>query len=217
MHPFHIEHDPSKRFACSRSPMATPPPTRKIVQELNLEQFLSSDMTVSSTINIKQPRRAQPNNDLLSEDEFQRVIEDLTPADRNLFDEFLGGMKYRIDSIDPILSLQQNETGLRRHSSLAVPQDRRRNSTPRGPNTIHYSPHAANTPSRQSAAALKQMADQHQQRVVYNHPLPPSYAAFPYSSTRECHPYSSDVMDIFADPVSRFTPSRWTALDIELI
>ena len=174
-------------------------------------------MTVSSTINIKQPRRAQPNNDLLSEDEFQRVIEDLMPADRNLFDEFLGGMKYRIDSIDPILALQQNETILRRHPPLAVPQDRRRNSTPRGPNTIHYGPHSTAMPSRQSAAALKQLADQHQQRVVYNPPPPPSYAAFPHGSTRECHPYSSDAMDLFADLVSRFTHCYWAALEPESI
>ncbi|CAF0892183.1 unnamed protein product [Didymodactylos carnosus] len=71
----------------------------KIVQEFNIQQINSSDITVSSTINIKsysnekitkQPQESTITaNDLLSEADFDRVLKDITPADRNLFDEFL--------------------------------------------------------------------------------------------------------------------------------
>ncbi|CAF1245365.1 unnamed protein product, partial [Didymodactylos carnosus] len=72
----------------------------KIVQEFNIQQTNSSDITVSSTINIKSysndttTKESQSSatitaNDLLSEADFDRVIKDITPADRNLFDEFL--------------------------------------------------------------------------------------------------------------------------------
>ena len=164
--------------------------TTKIIQEFNIQQLTTSDITVSSIINIKStPKQTMQisNSDLLSEDDFQRVIEDITPADRDLFDEFLNGIKQKTDdylflsSLDELspLPIQEQDLISRRHSSLSLPSqtssvmlsDRRRNSIPRGSSTIHYSPHSmpiSNRPPIAAALTLKQMAVQHQQRIIHN-------------------------------------------------
>lgn len=98
-------------------------------------------------------------NDLLSEADFQRVVQDITPADRDLFDEFLNGIKQKTDdylflsSFDdlPSNSIQEHDSISRRHASFSsstppasstMSSDRRRNSIPRGSSTIHYNPHS---------------------------------------------------------------------------
>jgi hypothetical protein len=167
------------------------------------------------------------NNDLLSEADFQRVVQDITPADRDLFDEFLNGIKQKTDdylflsSFDdlPISSSQQQDSISRRHSSLSLPtqassiisSDRRRNSIPRGSSTIHYSPHSmpiSNRPPTAAAQTLKQMAVQHQQRIAYNQQQvtsPSSYSNYPYNnSTRQYYQQSqiATESDTPMNPVS---------------
>jgi hypothetical protein len=167
------------------------------------------------------------NNDLLSEADFQRVVQDITPADRDLFDEFLNGIKQKTDdylflsSFDdlPSSSSYEQDSISRRHSSLSLPSqtssltssDRRRNSIPRGSSTIHYSPHSmpiSNRPPTAAAQTLKQMAVQHQQRIIYNQQqqqqqqTTSSYSNFPYNnSTRQYYQQSSES-DTLIDPVS---------------
>ena len=105
-------------------------------------------------------------NDLLSEADFQRVVQDITPADRDLFDEFLNGIKQKTDdylflsSFDdlPSSSIQEQDSISRRNASFSsstsaastMPSDRRRNSIPRGSSTIHYSPHSIPISNRPS-------------------------------------------------------------------
>ncbi|CAF0755997.1 unnamed protein product [Adineta ricciae] len=206
---FDIEHDQSTKSFCCRSPqsnnnlnknnytnsLSNYQQTTKIIQEFNIQQSTTSDITVSSTINIKstpKPQLKLSNNDLLSEADFQRVVQDITPADRDLFDEFLNGIKQKTDdylflstfddlpSSSSTSSSQEHDSISKRHSSLSLPSqtsstlasDRRRNSMPRGSSTIHYSPHSmpiSNRPPTSAAAqTLKQMAVQHQQRIMYN-------------------------------------------------
>ena len=198
--------------------------TTKIIQEFNIQQSASSDITVSSTINIKstpkQPMKIS-NNEFLSEADFQRVVQDITPADRDLFDEFLNGIKQKTDdylflsSFDdlPPSTTQEQDSISRRHSSLSLPlqtssiisSDRRRNSIPRGSSTIHYSPHSmpiSNRPAAAAAQTLKQMAVQHQQRIMYNQQqqqqITPasSYSNYPYNnSTRQYYPQSQIALE----------------------
>ncbi len=187
--------------------------TTKIIQEFNIQQSTTSDITVSSTINIKskpkQPMKLS-TNDLLSEADFQRVVQDITPADRDLFDEFLNGIKQKTDdylflsSFDdlPTSSSQEQDSISRRHSSFSFPtqtssimsSDRRRNSIPRGSSTIHYSPHSMPIsnrppppppqPTAAAAQTLKQMAVQHQQRAMHNQQQQQliSYPNIPYNN-----------------------------------
>jgi hypothetical protein len=155
------------------------------------------------------------NHDLLSEADFQRVVQDITPADRDLFDEFLNGIKQKTDdylflsSFDDLPTSQEQDSISRRHSSLSLPtqtsstmsSDRRRNSIPRGSSTIHYSPHSmpiSNRPPPPPTAAaqtLKQMAVQHQQRAMYQQQQQQqitSYTNFPsnHHSTRQYYQQS---------------------------
>lgn len=194
--------------------------TTKIIQEFNIQQSTSSDITVSSTINIKSTPKLTmklPTNDLLSEADFQRVVQDITPADRDLFDEFLNGIKQKTDdylflsSFDdlPNNSIQDQESISRRHASFSsstptssiMSSDRRRNSIPRGSSTIHYSPNSipiSNRPSlppppssttAAAAQTLKQMAVQHQQRAMYHQQQTTSYASIPYNQTNSTRQY----------------------------
>ena len=196
--------------------------TTKIIQEFNIQQSTTSDITVSSTINIKStPKQTMKiqTNDLLSEADFQRVVQDITPADRDLFDEFLNGIKQKTDdylflsSFDdlPTSSSQEQDSISRRHSSFSFPtqtssimsSDRRRNSIPRGSSTIHYSPHSMPISSRPpppppppptaaAAQTLKQMAVQHQQRAMYNQQQTAPYSNTPYTNNvpRQYYPQS---------------------------
>lgn len=198
--------------------------TTKIIQEFNIQQSTTSDITVSSTINIKSTPKQQmkiSNNDLLSEADFQRVVQDITPADRDLFDEFLNGIKQKTDdylflsSFDDLpISNQDQDSIAKRHSSLSlssqtssiIPTDRRRNSTPRGSSTIHYSPNSipiTNRPPNAAAQTLKQMAVQHQQRMMYNQQqqqqMTSTYPNYPYNnSTRPYYQQSQIVTE--SDP-----------------
>lgn len=171
---------------------------------------------MSSTINIKSTPKAPikpPTSDLLSEADFQRVVQDITPADRDLFDEFLNGIKQKTDdylflsSFDDLpsssnSSLLEHDSIAKRHSALssssqtsATPSDdRRRNPMARGSSTIHYSPHSmpiSNRPPAVAAQTLKQMAVQHQQRTIYSQqqqpppppPPPVSYSSFSYNNS----------------------------------
>ena len=176
----------------------------------------------------------------MSEADFQRVVQDITPADRDLFDEFLNGIKQKTDdylflstfddlpSSSSTSSSQEHDSISKRHSSLSLPSqtsstlasDRRRNSMPRGSSTIHYSPHSmpiSNRPPASAAAqTLKQMAVQHQQRIMYNQQqtttatsASSSYSNFPYNtnnSTRQYYQQSqiSSECETSADPVSSF-------------
>lgn len=208
--------------------------TTKIIQEFNIQQSTTSDITVSSTINIKSTPKQTikiSNNDLLSEADFQRVVQDITPADRDLFDEFLNGIKQKTDdylflsSFDDLpsttLSQQEQDLNTRRHSSLPtqtssiIPSDRRRNSIPRGTSTIHYSPHSmpiSNRPTQSSssnvaAQTLKQMAVQHQQRALYNQQQQQqqvtSYSNYPYNNTNSTRQYyQQSENETLIDPVS---------------
>jgi hypothetical protein len=177
------------------------------------------------------------NNDLLSEADFQRVVQDITAADRDLFDEFLNGIKQKTDdflflsSFDdlPSSTSQEQDSISQRHSSLSIPtqtsstmpSDRRRNSIPRGSSTIHYSPHSMPVSNRQptvAAQTLKQMAVQHQQRIMYNQQqlqqqqqqqIASSYPNLPYNnnnnnSTRQYYqqPQIRSDSDTLIDPVS---------------
>ncbi|CAF3692913.1 unnamed protein product, partial [Rotaria sordida] len=220
--------------------------TTKIIQEFNIQQLTTSDITVSSTINIKSTPKQQmkiSNNDLLSEADFQRVVQDITPADRDLFDEFLNSIKQKTDdylflsSFDDLpLSSQEQDTISKRHSSpsLSLPSqtssiistDRRRNSIPRGSSTIHYSPHSMpitnrSTPPIAAAQTLKQMAVQHQQRIMYNQQqqqqqqqITSSYSNYPYNnnnnnnSTRQYYQQSqiSSENDTNLNPTSYYQP-----------
>ncbi len=201
--------------------------TTKIIQEFNIQQSTTSDITVSSTINIKstpkQPMKI-PTNDLLSEADFQRVVQDITPADRDLFDEFLNGIKQKTDdylflsSFDdlPTSSSQEQDSISRRHSSFSFPtqtssimsSDRRRNSIPRGSSTIHYSPHSmpisnrspSTTTTTAAAQTLKQMAVQHQQRAMYNQQQQQqqqitSYSNIPYNNNSTRQYYQQSESD----------------------
>ncbi|CAF0937004.1 unnamed protein product [Rotaria sp. Silwood1] len=231
---FDIEHEQStKSFRChsptltvnsnsnsntNNNTLTNYQQTTKIIQEFNIQQLTTSDITVSSTINIKSTPKQQmkiSNNDLLSEADFQRVVQDITPADRDLFDEFLNTIKQKTDdylflsSFDDLpssssaSSSQEQDNISKRHSSLSLPTqtsstistDRRRNSITRGSSTIHYSPHSmpvTNRPTPPVAAAqtLKQMAVQHQQRIMYNQQqqqqqqqqLTSSYPNYPYNN-----------------------------------
>lgn len=160
------------------------------------------------------------NNDLLSEADFQRVVQDITPADRDLFDEFLNGIKQKTDdylflsSFDdlPSTSLQEQDSISRRHSSFSsstqtssiISSDRRRNSIARGSSTIHYSPHSIPIsnrpvlpppppPAAAAAQTLKQMAVQHQQRAMYHQQQTTSYPYNQNNSTRHYyHPSETD-------------------------
>ena len=172
------------------------------------------------------------NNDLLSEADFQRVVQDITPADRDLFDEFLNGIKQKTDdylflsSFDdlPIPPTQEQDSISRRNSSLSIPSqpssviptDRRRNSIPRGSSTIHYSPHSmpiSNRPPAAAAQTLKQMAVQHQQRIMYNQQqqvTSSSYTNYPYNnSTRQYYQQSQIAAesDTPVDPTSYYQPT----------
>ena len=171
------------------------------------------------------------NNDLLSEADFQRVVQDITPADRDLFDEFLNGIKQKTDdylflsSFDDLpsssSSSHEQDSISKRHSSFSSPSqtssivssDRRRNSIPRGSSTIHYSPHSmpiSNRPPSAAAQTLKQMAVQHQQRIMYNQQQQQqqpstSYLNFPHNnSTRQYYQQSqiASESDTPIDPVS---------------
>lgn len=181
------------------------------------------------------------NHDLLSEADFQRVVQDITPADRDLFDEFLNGIKQKtedylfLSSLDDIPSssheqnhLSQRQTSFSHSSptssliSADQQQARRRNSLPRGSSTIHYSPHAmpnGNRPTAVAAQTLKQMAVQHQQRIIGHHHHPPqqqqqqpysngdgTYSNYPYAenSTRQFYQQSQTVSEMtpHVDPVS---------------
>ena len=165
------------------------------------------------------------NQDLLSEADFQRVVQDITPADRDLFDEFLHGMKHKTDDFSFLSSLdetctsssqpQQHDSTLRRQSSLSqpsssMPGDRRAHHLPRGPNTIHYSPNSMPISTRPTSAAaaqtLKQMAVHHQQRIMYNYQQHsvPSYTSHPPAhSMRPYYQQSRSVLenDELSDPV----------------
>lgn len=196
--------------------------TTKIIQEFNIQQSTTSDITVSSTINIKStPKQSikNSNNDLLSEADFQRVVQDITPADRDLFDEFLNGIKQKTDdylflsSFDDLPSTtlsQEQDTNSRRHSSLSLPtqtssiisSDRRRNSILRGSSTIHYSPHSMPISNRHplppsspnvAAQTLKQMAVQHQQRALYNQQQQQQQQVTSYSN----YPYNNSTRQYY--------------------
>ncbi|CAF4473385.1 unnamed protein product [Rotaria sp. Silwood2] len=256
---FDIEHEQSTKSFCCHSPTLTVnsnntttttttnnnnntltnyQQTTKIIQEFNIQQLTTSDITVSSTINIKSTPKQQmkiSNNDLLSEADFQRVVQDITPADRDLFDEFLNSIKQKTDdylflsSFDDLpSSSQEQDTTSKRHLSSSlpsqtpsiIPTDRRRNSIPRGSSTIHYSPHSmpvTNRPTPPIAAAqtLKQMAAQHQQRIMYNQQqqITSSYANYPYNnnnntSTRQYYqqPQISSENDTNINPTSYYQP-----------
>ena len=206
--------------------------TTKIIQEFNIQQSTTSDITVSSTINIKSTPKPQlkiSSSDMLSEADFQRVVQDITPADRDLFDEFLNGIKQKTDdylflsSFDDLPSSssssspQEHDSIAKRHSSLSLPSqtsstpsaDRRRNSMPRGSSTIHYSPHSmpiSNRPPTAAAQTLKQMAVQHQQRTMYSQQQPaPSYPNYPYNNANRLYyqqPQTATENDTSLDPVS---------------
>lgn len=164
------------------------------------------------------------NSDLLSEADFQRVVQDITPADRDLFDEFLNGIKQRTDdflflsSFDELpIANQEQDSISKRNLSLSLPSqtstlvstDRRRNSIPRGSSTIHYGPHSmpiTNRPPNVAAQTLKQMAVQHQQRTMYTQqqpqpqpqqqPITSSFANYPYNnSTRQYYQQSQISSD----------------------
>lgn len=197
---FDIEHDQTTKSFCCRSPslptsIGNYQQTTKIIQEFNIQQSNSTDITVSSTINIKSTSK-QSTNEFLSEADFQRVVQDITPADRDLFDEFLNGIKQKTDdylflsSFDDLpMTNHEHDSISHRHSSLSLPNahsslnlnDRRRNSIPRGSSTIHYSPNSipiSTRPTNTAAAqTLKQMAVQHQQRAMYNQ----QYSSIPYN------------------------------------
>jgi hypothetical protein len=194
--------------------------TTKIIQEFNIQQSAStSDITVSSTINIKstaKPSMKIANHDLLSEADFQRVVQDITPADRDLFDEFLNGIKQKtedylfLSSLDDIPSSSQEQNHLpQRQTSIShsspnsslistdQQQGRRRNSLPRGSSTIHYSPNAmpnANRPTAVAAQTLKQMAVQHQQRSIGHHHQHQQQQQPPYNGngTYSNYPYTEN-------------------------
>ena len=196
--------------------------TTKIIQEFNIQQSTTSDITVSSTINIKSTPKStmkMPTNDLLSEADFQRVVQDITPADRDLFDEFLNGIKQKTDdylflsSFDdlPSNSIQEQDSISRRHASFSsstptssiMSSDRRRNSIPRGSSTIHYSPNSipisnrpplppppsSTTTAAAAAQTLKQMAVQHQQRAMYHQQQTTSYSSIPYNQNNSTRQY----------------------------
>ncbi|CAF2159383.1 unnamed protein product [Rotaria magnacalcarata] len=254
---FDIEHEQSTKSFCSHSPTLTInsnnnnnnnnstltnyQQTTKIIQEFNIQQLTTSDITVSSTINIKstpkQQQMKQSNSDLLSEADFQRVVQDITPADRDLFDEFLNGIKQKTDdylflsSFDDLpLSTQEQDSIAKRHLSLSVPSqtsslistDRRRNSIPRGSSTIHYGPHSmpvTNRPPNAAAQTLKQMAVQHQQRNMYNQQqqqqqITASYVNYPYNnSTRQFYHQSqiSADNDTHVNPTSYYQPMSYSS------
>jgi hypothetical protein len=208
--------------------------TTKIIQEFNIQQSTStSDITVSSTINIKstaKPAMKPSNYDLLSEADFQRVIDDITPADRDLFDEFLNGIKQKTDdylflsSLDDILAssstaTQEFNVGSQQQSSYSfsspissmnntVDQRRRQQqqSLTRGSNTIHYNPHAIPHSHRSgsttvaAAQTLKQMAVQHQQRIIHNQQRDNETVCANYSyagnSTESYYPQTQTVNDV---------------------
>ncbi|UJR27228.1 hypothetical protein I4U23_008524 [Adineta vaga] len=257
---FDIEHDKSTKSFCCRSPTSTNnlnkntynnsltnyQQTTKIIQEFNIQQSATSDITVSSTINIKSTPKPQlkiSNNDLLSEADFQRVVQDITPADRDLFDEFLNGIKQKTDdylflstfddlpSSSSTSSVQEHDSISKRHSSLSLPSqisatsspDRRRNSMPRGSSTIHYSPHSmpiSNRPSAVAAQTLKQMAVQHQQRIMYNQQQQTTssspYSNLPYNNNNNINNttgqyyqqlQTSSENDTSVDPNSYYQPT----------
>lgn len=209
---FDVEHDPLTKSFCSRPP---PKPyslggnyqqTTKIIQEFNIQQSTNtSDITVSSTINIKSTPKTTlktSNGDLLSEADFQRVVQDITPADRDLFDEFLNGIKQKTDDylfLSTLEDLTSNDTSItssERQSSSAYAStpanDYRRTprtSLPRGSNTIHYGPQNVRTTQTAPAAqTLKQMAVQHQQRIIYNQQQNNTYTNYVSSSSSENFP-----------------------------
>ena len=222
-----------KKFFCSRpSPSSTDQQpiaksyalgnyqqTTKIIQEFNIQQSTNtSDITVSSTINIKstaKPTLKSCNGDLLSEADFQRVVQDITPADRDLFDEFLNGIKQKTDDYLFLSTLDDlpppiESTGLSQRqssvsyspspSSMASNDYRRaRNALPRGSNTIHYGAQTVRPSSNTTVAAqtLKQMAVQHQQRIIYNQQQSNTYTNYSSTENFPAHYYqtSSTIPD----------------------
>ena len=153
--------------------------------------------------------------------------------DRDLFDEFLNGIKQKtedylfLSSFDDLPSsaheqnhLSQRPTSFSHSSptssliSADQQQSRRRNSLPRGSSTIHYSPHAmpnGNRPTAVAAQTLKQMAVQHQQRIIghqqqYINHSNGAYSTYPYTenSTRQYYQQSQTVSEstTHVDPVS---------------
>jgi len=192
-----LEEESSKKFFSSQSMTTNPYPsqqraslgnyqqTTKIIQEFNIQQSSNhhSDITVSSTINIKSSSSKSSSHvgDLLSEADFQRVVQDITPADRDLFDEFLNGIKQRTD--DYLFLSSFDDLPSQTHSQQRYASHHHS----RGSNTIHYGPNAVpnSLPTSPAAQTLKQMAVQHQQRLNYNHhqhPIHPNHHIEQYQS-----------------------------------